>query len=66
MPLYYDAELRAGADYRPEPGGSNAAPAWADDFVYVSHVVPEPANEDIGAQSVRRNQFGINSYGPRR
>ena len=38
MPLYYDAELRAGADYRPEVWGGNGSPAWADDFLYASHV----------------------------
>lgn len=43
MPLYYDAEVRAGVEYRPEVWGGNASPAWADDFLYVSQFISESA-----------------------
>lgn len=46
MALYYDAELRAGADYRPEVFGGNTTPAWADDFLYVSHI-PEAIDSTL-------------------
>ena len=46
MALYYDAELRAGADYRPEVFGGNTTPAWADDFFYVSHA-PETIDSTL-------------------